>query len=541
MANRRTWAARAGLATALAAVLVYAVSATASTPATVVHSSAILTTTDRHVYSLKASAGETVNLKLRWLNDDANLYMHLLAPDGMVVAHRTGYRHPKYMHYTAMASGTYTVDVSSGTGTSPFELTVNVAPNDPPNAVNIVTSTAYATPVNINPLASDSDPNGDPITLQSVGTPGHGTVDRTDGGLRYVPADGFSGSDDFGYTVCDNRTPAACSNGTIVVDVAAPVTPQPSGGSGGSDSYAPAPTMVDPTVIQLHVGDDTLRLDDSKDYILQMPDQKKTGGLVIRGGRNVEVIGGYMSIATAGTGGAGAANITIADGTNAVDGHVVRIEGVQIDASSGVEADGIRIAAPKAVVQVVNDRITGLLGSLSTTHADLIQPWGGVKELDVDGFTGSSHYNSFYLRRENDPLMPPAAKVVMHDVNVFGLSNPAGSNPSETISAISIGTQPPTSPADTDSPVNCEVPTTLELSNFYAQSAGKRPAAFVYPRDSMTTAGCPAQVSPDGTSVDWPSLRAAVGGPVTGAVQVGTPPGGDYVPVGMAGLGYVAP
>jgi hypothetical protein len=57
----------------------------------------------------------------------------------------------------------------------------------------------------------------------------------------------------------------------------------------------------------------------------------------------------------------------------------------------------------------------------------------------------------------------------------------------------------------------------------------------------MTQAGCPAQVSADGTSVDWPSLRAAVGGSVTGVVQVGTPPGGDYVPVGMAGLGYTAP
>ncbi len=543
MANRRTLAARAGLAAALGAVLVYAVSATASTPATVVHKSAIMATTEYHVYSLKASAGETVNLDLRWLNDSANLHMHLLAPDGLVVAHRTGYRHPKHVHYVARVSGTYTVDVSSGAGTSPFQLTVNVAPDDPPNAANIVTSTAYQTPVDVNPLASDSDPNGDAVTLQSVGAPGHGTVDRTDGGLRYTPADGFSGSDTFGYTVCDSRTPPACSSGTIEVDVAAPVTP-PSGGSGGSgssDSYAPAPTMVNPTMIQLHVGDDNLRLDDSKDYILQMPNQKKTGGLEIHGGRNVEVIGGYMSIATPGTGGAGAANITITDGPNAVDGRVVRIEGVAIDASSGVEADGIRIAAPKAVVQVVNDRITGLLGSLSTTHADLIQPWGGVKELDVDGFTGSSHYNTFYLRRENSPLMPPAAKVVMHDVNVYGLSNPAGSNPPETISAISIGTQPPDSPADTDSPVNCDVPTTLELSNFYAQSAGKRPGSFIYPRDSMTTAGCPAQVSADGTSVDWPSLRASAGGPVTGVVQVGTPPGGDYVPAGLAGLGYTAP
>ncbi|HVI38525.1 MAG TPA: Ig-like domain-containing protein, partial [Gaiellales bacterium] len=175
MANRRTLAARAGLAAALVAVLVYAVSATASTPATVVHKSVIVATTDRHVYSLQASAGETVNLELRWLNDSANLHMHLLAPDGMVVAHRTGYRHPKHVHYMAKTSGTYKVDVSGATGTSPFQLSVNVAPNDPPNAANIVTSTAYQTPVSVNPLTSDSDPNGDAVTLQSIGTPDHGT------------------------------------------------------------------------------------------------------------------------------------------------------------------------------------------------------------------------------------------------------------------------------------------------------------------------------------------------------------------------------
>ena len=95
MANRRTCGTRRA-GDSPVAVLVYAVTATRARrdggPL-----SAILTTTDRHVYSLQASAGETVNLKLRWLNDDANLHMHLLAPDGMVVAHRTGYRHPKYL------------------------------------------------------------------------------------------------------------------------------------------------------------------------------------------------------------------------------------------------------------------------------------------------------------------------------------------------------------------------------------------------------------------------------------------------------------
>src|SRR3954454_4702822 len=131
MSNRRTLAARAGLAATLVAVLVYAVSATASKPATVVHKSAIMATTDRHVYSLQASAGETVNLELRWLNDSANLHMHLLAPDGMVVAHRTRYRHPEHAHYMAMTSGTYTVVVSGPACTSPFLQSVNVAPNDP--------------------------------------------------------------------------------------------------------------------------------------------------------------------------------------------------------------------------------------------------------------------------------------------------------------------------------------------------------------------------------------------------------------------------
>src|SRR3954462_11117736 len=151
MANRRTLAARAGLAAALVAVLVYAGSAAGSTPAAAGHKSAIVATTDRHVYSLQASAGETVNLELRWLPPSANLHMHLLAPDGMVVADRTGYRHPKHMHYLAKTSGTYKVDVSGATGTSPFQLSGHVSPNVPPNAANIVTSTAYQTPVSVNP------------------------------------------------------------------------------------------------------------------------------------------------------------------------------------------------------------------------------------------------------------------------------------------------------------------------------------------------------------------------------------------------------
>jgi hypothetical protein len=44
-------------------------------------------------------------------------------------------------------------------------------------------------------------------------------------------------------------------------------------------------------------------------------------------------------------------------------------------------------------------------------------------------------------------------------------------------------------------------------------------------------------VSADGHSVTWPSLRAS--GQVTGSLQLGPPPGGDFVPASLVGLNYL--
>jgi hypothetical protein len=135
--------------------------------------------------------------------------------------------------------------------------------------------------------------------------------------------------------------------------------------SGGSPSRAraatvgttfPRPPMNNPITIPLHVGSDSLHLDDSRDYILVMPSQKKTGPLYIRGGHNVEVIGGYMSTTTKGP------NINISDDSGTKSGRIVHIEGVLIDGSSGVSSDGIKIQAPNTIVQLENDRIVGLWG-----------------------------------------------------------------------------------------------------------------------------------------------------------------------------------
>lgn len=289
----------------------------------------------------------------------------------------------------------------------------------------------------------------------------------------------------------------------------------------------PRPGLSDPLTIALHVGADRLRLNDARDYILTLPASKKTGVLEIRGGRNIWVIGGYLSVADPGP------NIVIADGSSAMDGRVVHLEGLLIDGSSGAESDGIRIQAPKAIVQLVNDRIVDLRGKKSGLHADVIQPFGGVKELRIDGLTGSSHYNDLYLRRENNPLGPPIGKVTIYNANLFGYWNGSSLAPPETLRAISIGTQT-TDPTNTTSSVNCQLTSGVILRNVYIQPARKRPGQFLYPHDRMQDAGCPATLSADGRTIGWPALRL-----VDGSAIVGSPSGGDFVPPGTVGLRYI--
>jgi hypothetical protein len=294
----------------------------------------------------------------------------------------------------------------------------------------------------------------------------------------------------------------------------------------------PRPAMVNPITIDLHVGTDNLVLNDSRDYILKMPDQKKTGQLIIKGGRNVEVIGGYISTKQEGP------NIVVWDDAGVQAGRIVQIEGVLIDGSSGVQSDGIDIKAPKTIVQIENCRIVGLIGKLSGYHADVIQPFGGVKELRIDGLSGASHYNNLYFRRESNPLGPPIGNVIIRNANFWGFKNPWV--PNQTLRAISLGTQA-NPPSDDSQAVNCKLTNSVVLSSFYAAPpSGTRLGQFVYPNDNMAGGAkyCSAAVSADGKSVDWPALRSSSGGPITGKVQLGTPPGGDFVPDGVAGIGY---
>ncbi len=115
---------------------------------------------------------------------------------------------------------TYTVrDAAGEVATGTVSISV-LAPNRDPVAGADVVQTAVDQTVLIPVLANDQDPDGDPLTLTAISMPSHGTVTLVDAGtLRYIPQQGFTGTDRFTYTVSDGR--GGVATGTVTVQVLA--------------------------------------------------------------------------------------------------------------------------------------------------------------------------------------------------------------------------------------------------------------------------------------------------------------------------------
>ncbi|MDR3633988.1 MAG: cellulose binding domain-containing protein [Isosphaeraceae bacterium] len=113
--------------------------------------------------------------------------------------------------------------LATATGTATIVDTIS-APPTPPVANNITTETLTGVAVNVNVLASASDPLGYTLSLASYTQGAHGTVTtNSDGSLAYTPASGYLGADSFTYTVSDGHGLSA--TGTVTVTVVAPTAP----------------------------------------------------------------------------------------------------------------------------------------------------------------------------------------------------------------------------------------------------------------------------------------------------------------------------
>ena len=257
-------------------------------------------------------------------------------------------------------------------------------------------------------------------------------------------------------------------------------------------SFAP-PELTDPTTIKVSVSNRNLKLDSTRDYIIQMPATPlvAVNGLQIHGGRNVVLIGGQIELpveALAGTTHAGRGlYLHNQRGT-------VHVEGLRIS-GPGLE-DGINLGQRYgARVQLQNIRVDTAHGSHSGAHADVLQSWAGPRELLVDGLTGHTQYQGFFMlptQQWTDAVEPELFDLRRVDLH---------------------GT-----------------PTSGYL--LWRDSLGwplKVQDVWVAPKDPSWRDGF---LWPKGTNPGaeaWPF------------VNIGTPAQGEFVPVGTAGLDYVSP
>ena len=87
-----------------------------------------------------------------------------------------------------------------------------------PTAAADAANTGRELPVDVDVLANDGDPDGDPLAVESVTQPQHGTASiQPSGKVRYTPASGYEGSDSFTYTVSDGRGGTASAGVAITV------------------------------------------------------------------------------------------------------------------------------------------------------------------------------------------------------------------------------------------------------------------------------------------------------------------------------------
>jgi len=96
-------------------------------------------------------------------------------------------------------------------------LTALVTPyNYPPLAVNDVATLSMNSSIKIAVLKNDTDPEKDALSILSKTTPSHGTVViNPDSTLTYTPTIGYSGADNFSYTISDGNG----NTSTAFVDV----------------------------------------------------------------------------------------------------------------------------------------------------------------------------------------------------------------------------------------------------------------------------------------------------------------------------------
>lgn len=153
---------------------------------------------------------------------------YMTAQGGAVRLYSDTVRYTPPAGFLGADSFQYTITDLSG---RPIRATVTVnvePPNRPPIANDDSATTPEDTPVTINVLANDSDPDGDSLTV-TVGPASNGNaILNADGTITFTPASNFSGPAGFSYEI---RDPDGATDSAVVTIAVTPVNDCPTAAS----------------------------------------------------------------------------------------------------------------------------------------------------------------------------------------------------------------------------------------------------------------------------------------------------------------------
>jgi uncharacterized repeat protein (TIGR01451 family) len=167
--------------------------------------------------------------------------------------------------FTGTDSFTYTIsDGRGGTDTATVTVTVSAPPNTPPTAADDVQSTVAGTPVDVNVLGNDTDPDGDTLTITGSTNGANGTVSCTASVCTYTPDPGFTGTDTFTYTISDGNGGTDSAIVTITVDPGSPpVDTPPDAVDDSASTTAGTGVLIDPLANDTDADGDPIQIDSS--------------------------------------------------------------------------------------------------------------------------------------------------------------------------------------------------------------------------------------------------------------------------------------
>jgi len=148
-----------------------------------------------------------------WVADTENYQIVHLSPLGAELSRTGGFEWPSAVAVNADDSSIWVAD----SGKDQLVHLAIIPSNGPPVAGDDAVTTDEDTPASIAVLANDSDPDGDTLTIDSITQPAHGTATINGVAIDYVPAQDYSGTDSYTYTVSDGNGGSATATVNIEV------------------------------------------------------------------------------------------------------------------------------------------------------------------------------------------------------------------------------------------------------------------------------------------------------------------------------------